>query len=247
MNLSLRCRLDDNSDHMIGETRKHDLLTSLVIPVLGIVATIVSVLKDYPYIAAASLGVVVLAVLSRYGPGLRDQFRRFFGNRRDRRNLSEASSQLRHYVVEFDNFVHWDDRLPNPYVIVTGAIQRGRTKQPLSLSALAMESPQTISRFRSVLADRCAQSRQGDQEIRLNFQEFHELLDAFHNGQLVPIFQNDADKLRETLKDQVRSELNAAREQYVDFLRRYRSFLRDLNGKLNMKIMPFVREDPKPL
>ena len=163
--------------------------------------------------------------------------------------LFRSASSLAGYLTRFEQFLMLDERAPNPYMIVFGALKRNPRGVDLRVrfEDLGLVNPEVLVKFLGVLRKQLRKEQPTEEDVRKTFEGFHELLHCFNNFQLLAIYQNDAGRLRAVLNEQARSNLNAARERYVHFIHDYDEFLDALNRRLHGKIMPFLSDAPKPL
>lgn len=228
------------------EKERSDILQRLVLPVLGTVVAIVSILKDYPQVAFLALAVVALALLSTYGRWILERMRGFVHRRQDERLLRSELPTLATYVCDFERFLTLQGNAPNPYMILFKAAQTS-AKPPFNFDQLKLVHPVVLSGFLAGLMKRCKGDGVAGREVRDNLEEFATILQSFYTSQLLTIYGNQAGAVRASITDETKSELNAARDEYAYFLRRYQEFVRTLNSRLHDKVPPWLPDPPNPL
>jgi len=185
---------------------------------------------------AFALVLAVLAIYVPYGEAVLLKIRRYLTRRRDGRTLLLARDSFRHQVSSFESFLLWDSESRSPYSIL---FQESRHEFAVIFGDATLVTP-TILRSVWTRVVEHARCLEHPEDVELAIADFHMVPTLFWDYQLLPIYQNCSDSVRRVASPALLSKLNAARDEYAHFLRQYIEWLRELNRKLNGKILPYM-------
>ncbi len=221
-----------------------EVLSTLIVPGLSLVAAIVALQRDQRIIAWVLLGVLLLSFAVGFYPLVKTPFQEYLSEMRDEKLARKAFPEFRKFVRDFEQFV--SPRAGETlHVIVQSEVCGSNTT---NYDRFGLPPVRLFHDWWRHLSPRVGGKRVSLPDFERFVLEFNDLISDFSSDCVRRIFGQFPDDLRPSLNDRAKGSLEAFRERFVRFLDAYRDYLKGLEESLRKpRIQARYFERPKPL
>lgn len=228
------------------ETRKpssFEVATKFIIPLLSLIAVIVSALQQHPFAMEVLIGVTLLSLIISFLPRVNAWTRGRAQMRADERTAMRAFPKLRKFVRRFGEFVNTS----------SGATLHGiaesqvRPEDTGPLMKLGMPSLDIFQGFWSTVNARADAEEVTLANFKLTVSQFAMLIGLYDRFCMYVVFERFPQEIRELLDERTKSKLNEVRERFNAFLNDYQGFLQSFDEEFterHLSLRPFPRTKP---
>lgn len=223
-----------------------EVLATLIVPALSLVATIVALQRDQRIIAWLLLGVLFLSFAVGFYSSVKSRVRESIADGRDQRLARRSFSEFRNFVRRFDEFAAApSSRTDTLHAIVLGELCGGSSS---NLEKFRIVPAELFHPFSLQLRSRVDQQQRNLRNLLHGLEELSLLTRSYTRYCVLPMFDEFPQDLRPSLTERAKSNLESFRERYVRFLDDYSEYLDSLAQSFSKpRIEPHYFPRPKPL
>lgn len=221
-------------------------ITKLVLPILSLLATITSLLRDQPVLAWCLFTLtVVLFASGFYGPVVAGA-RGLCGRKHDNRLARQAWPDLSALVERFVAFVN-PSNADTLHAAATSVHDQAGQDVARVIQAHGIVPISVFYGFWDHVRQHCQQDKRDLGSLQRTIAAFNWLIGTYNYHVVQTVLYRARQELRPLLGPDARSALELSRERFLGFLDDYTAFLENLNGKLEsglVEIPSFERVGP---
>lgn len=192
---------------------------------------------------ALLVGAALIAVIGFYHIGMR-QIRNWTNKLHDRRFAKKTFQRFRRLVHRLGELL---DTGRND-TLECVARERLCRSNAARLEELHMVPLDLFDGFWHDLNSRVEKQNPNLGNLVQSISELRNLVNSYNRYCVVPVFERFPEAMRELLTDEAKSDLESFRERFVDFLKDYDEYAKDLEASLHtVRMRTFNIAKPKPL
>lgn len=220
-----------------------DYLTKLIVPVLALVALILTRSPRQSALTWALLAVAVIFLLAGFYSQFFGWVRRRLKTLSDKRTARRAFPELRNYIERFGSFVS-RQKADTLHYIVQSEVCGNRSD---ILSQFNLPSADIFQSWWADLYTRAAGDKPSPASFKGTATQFGTLVALFNNHCMDAVFHRLPQDLKGKLADSSKSSLNLSQQRFNSFLEQYESFVGSLDkgfAERHVAIRSFSRVKP---
>jgi hypothetical protein len=227
------------------KTAASDYLARLVVPSLGIIATIVVSLRGMPTsIEWGLIGVTVLSLILGFLPVMRSVFERVVDRMRDRRAVHVHHPQLRALAHRFEDFVN-GSRQDTLHYTCDSFLCEGHGQK---IEKLGMPNMAAWSGRSELFSRRLDHQKPSFTSLRGDVLEFYDIVGTYNNLCVAAVFDRLPAELMAGMTPRAKRNLGAFQQRFVRFLSDAEQVLKNIGAaRPALKRLPQCFAPTRPL